>query len=389
MCSAKLYRGVRKSGGKFLFCAALNICVFSGTAAAQDFVQHFDLPNARANAMGGYHAGLVDDFASAFFNPAGLALMRETFSAAQISVEMSNFELMLDLFAGKLTGEYFLSLIKDSLDGYLAIAGPISIGKIKNGFGWHVFNASRMNILWDREDIFRYFPRISEEFVLNAGYGYRLIDSGDSGLSVGISVRGFYRFLYAPDNLYVHEVQHLFAEWREKPYRNELGIGFDLGLLWTRDDNFSFGIYYKDIFSYATVSHYSNFDGWLNQQMQKSESMPVSPRVGLGITYRMKSPIMHRWDSDLLFSFDYTGIADAVRKTGTNQLYFITAGAELRFLEVISVRVGCANMMPSGGLGINLTGAQLDIGISARQLTNTPWERTSLTANLSMTFFYY
>jgi hypothetical protein len=96
---------------------------------------------------------------------------------------------------------------------------------------------------------------------------------------------------------------------------------------------------------------------------------------------------MHRWNADLIISGDYSGILDA-RSHKRNQLLYLSAGLEIRFLEVTSLRIGINEALPSGGIGINFTRFQLDMSVGGRELGTSAGERSTWFANIAFTFRY-
>ncbi|MDR2510663.1 MAG: hypothetical protein LBC77_08485 [Spirochaetaceae bacterium] len=372
-----------------LLCAAL--CFFASPFidAQSTAVRSFDLPNARFTALGNFHNAVTDDFASAFYNPAGLASVRSTISAAELTFLVNSVDLAYEIYFGELEGLDFLKLITDRINGSFTLGGPFSIGKISDGFGWHLYNASRFDIFWDRNDIFLIHPSISEEVVVALGYGYRVLEFSEWTMDVGLSAHTFYRLAYSPKEIWIQEVLHILAEIDEERFVTEIGVTFDGGIRWSKDDLLSFALNYKNFFSYAATAEYGGLGNYIDQKTYATGGNNLTPQLSGGFAVRFKSPIMHHWDTDIVFSMDYHGLYTLFEKGGRNKLYDFGAGFELRFLEVVSLRAGWYDMMPAFGLGINFTGLQLDIAIAGRQLDDKLWEKTTYIAAIGIMFNYY
>jgi hypothetical protein len=345
------------------------------------------MPSTRALSLGGNHAALVDDFSNAFNNPAGLAAIEPVFSVGEFSIDTISVETIAQLYINDLSVGTIQKLIKERLDVALTIGGPFHFGRIKNGFGWRIFNVTRMSTYWERNEIYYLTPRFSEEIVGNIGYGYRIMDGGEATLDAGILAKAFYRFVYMPNHVYIQEVAHILSQMKERPFESQMGGGIDLGLRWTTHDSFSLAVVYRDVVSPAYVTKYRDIEKFMSSIMYEESAEFVEPLLSFGFTWRMISPEMHRWNTDLILSGDYSGVLDA-RTHKRHQLLYLSAGLELRFLEVTSLRVGVSEALPRFGLGINFTRFQLDMSVGGRELGTSPGERSTWFANIAFTFRY-
>jgi hypothetical protein len=345
----------------------------------------FELNSVRAMALGGHHAALVDDFSHAFNNPAGFGAIERKVSVAEISVTATSMEILSEIYFNDVTIDTVLGMIKDRVEASTVIGGPFNFGVIDNGFGWRVFNVSRANLYWDRDDIFLLNPTFSEEAVLNFGYGKRLVSTDHATFEAGILLKGFYRIAYIPEGVFIQEIKHVFSEMKYQPFESQIGGGFDAGLRWTWQDSFSIGLAYKDIYSPAYVTRYLNLEQFNQQVMYQEKVKTVDPRLSLGIVWRLPSPEMHRHNTDLIFAADY----NILPGTGTekrNPLLNFSAGLEFRFLEVVSLRAGFADFLPSGGVGFNFTFCQLDITYAGKELSGELYKRSTWILSVGLSF---
>jgi hypothetical protein len=356
--------------------------------AQEPRIEAFLLPNARAAGMGGFHAALTDDFSSAFNNPAGFAAISKKKSVTEFSYELNNIDMMYNIFYGELSDEEMFKYLQGRVEGNFVMGGPLSFGCIDNGFGWRCFNVSRLNIIWDRNVVFLLNPRASEEFLFSAGYGARLADSGDSTLDAGAAVKAFYRLLYAPNGIYLQEIKHILAEIGEKNFISQFGCGIDAGLRWTKNDMISFALVCRDLFSPAYITHYRTINKYIKQEMYDASVETIKPCLSAGFSWRLKSPIMHHWNTDLIINADYHGVLELFEKSDISPALLFAAGLELRFLEVVSVRAGWSDWLPCGGFGINFTAFQLDFSLSGKEYGKKPGMGKTVVADLCFLFQY-
>lgn len=372
-----------------LLCAAMLAANSFRADAQAGLVMPFEPPNARAAALGGFHSALTDDFSSAFYNPAGFASISPVKSYLESNFELKSSDTIYSLYNDKFSGEALLNLIKDKIETGIVLSGPISFGAIKNGFGWRVFNATRMDISWDNNNVFVVYPVMSEEFAVSFGYGVRIYEIDNATLDAGVLIKGFYRVVYNPEGVFVQELRHFFAEVDENPYAAEIGLAFDGGIRWTKNNSFSiafsfqnaalpvYTMYYKDLYEFARANIY------------KTDFSEMKPRLSAGISYRLKSMIMHRWNTDFIFCLDYAGIYELFNIYDAdvlNSLLFIRAGIEIRILEVLSLRGCWSEWSPGGGIGIDFTYFILDFALFGHRSGIDINSRQSWVATLGIHF---
>ena len=369
---------------------ALFAALALGRAGAEDssHIQPFEMPNVRATALGGFHAALTDDFSAAFNNPAGFAAIRDTRSVSEFTTEVSTVNTLYQIYNNNLSGDDLLKLASSRVDASLNLGGPLSVGKITNGIGWRLFNVTRFNFFWDRQDVFMLNPTLGEELALAVGYGLRVFEGDGRSLDVGATLKTFYRFIYEPRGVFIQEIKHLLAEMDEKPYETQLGGGLDLGVRWSWQDWLSAAIVYKDLFSPAYVTSYRNLSKFVKQEMYDSRVTTVQPHISAGMTVRLQSPIMHRWDTDIVINLDYSGIYELLTGASRSRLLYINAGVEFRFLEVVSVRAGWSDWSFCGGFGFNFSVCKFDFSLGSKELGDYPGERKTLIAGFSFLFQY-
>ncbi|MDR3325345.1 MAG: hypothetical protein LBS82_05105 [Spirochaetaceae bacterium] len=354
----------------------------------------FETPSARAAALGGTHAALTDDYYTAFNNPAGFAAIPQKIRFAELSAEMDHIDFLMSLYFGDVTVQSFRQMIMKPSEAYALIGGPISFGMISNGWGWRVFNATRANIYWNGVTQRFMDARYSEELALNIGHGFRLMRTDRATLDVGITLKGFYRLVFLPerttntiDDLItaMQEARNVFSTMGDHPWETQIGGGIDIGIRWTWDDSFSLGLACKDPYSPAAVTGYRNLTQYSSMVANRSEYKTVAPKLGAGLSWRIPSQKLHRFNTDLILSVDYNNFLDPILSS-RSPLLPISVGLELRILEVLSLRAGFADLLPSGGLGVNFTYFQFDAAYGGKEISATPGSDTTWFLSLNLIF---
>ncbi|GMO28195.1 MAG: hypothetical protein LBG79_08145 [Spirochaetaceae bacterium] len=367
---------------RFLF-----IFFWASSAYAQErLVIPFEMPSARAEASGGFHSALTDDFQSAFFNPAGFAALNPVKLYSETSLQIKSVENVYNLYLDKFSGDALLRLIRERIEAGIVLGGPLCFGGINNGFGWRVYNAFRLNFSWDNNNVFVVRPMISEEFAAAFGYGLRLVDYNGITLDAGAFAQGFYRIVYEPEDVFVQELRHFFAEIDQNPYATEIGVSFNAGLRWTKNDNFSLAFSCRNLAPPVYTSYHYNLYKLFQSNVYKNVWGRMTPGLQAGFTVRFPSEIMHRWNTDLIFSADYSGIYELFAGSEKDLLLFIGAGIELRILEVLSLRGGWSEWSPCGGIGIDFTSFLLDISVSGKPISGSINDKKIWSISLNLSF---
>ena len=115
----------------------------------REYQFNFNLPGARANAMGGAFIGLADDATSSFTNPAGLAFLKET------ALTFEYRHRSLDAVTGTVMGQ----VNTEFLQGEELLDGPafFSVNLHHRGWFFGLFQYDYLNVRQDRDFRVRLF----------------------------------------------------------------------------------------------------------------------------------------------------------------------------------------------------------------------------------------
>jgi hypothetical protein len=356
---------------------------------AQDLpssVNAVGFPSARNTALGGAHVGLDGDFSTIFTNPAALVGAAPIKNFAELAIDIIDIDLITRVFTSDDPLPQFTALLVDHFEADLDIGGPLALGAVGDGYGWGLFNASKFGLIWDRSQIFMVSPTLTEEFTLAGAYGLRLYDGLDARFDLGITAKVFLRAGYLSPPIYLPQVKYILQDLMEMPFETQLGVGADIGFRWTFLDSLSFAAVIYDPFSPVWVDHYAKLEKLSEREIIASGRIAVTPRASIGVSWKMFSPFWHRYFSDITLSVDYIGLMESLSENPRDPLLNISAGCEIRMLEVFCVRAGFADMQPAGGIGINFTFMNVDLSFYGKELGLKPNQYVTWAAAINISF---
>ncbi|GMO46958.1 MAG: hypothetical protein Ta2B_28770 [Termitinemataceae bacterium] len=357
----------------FLFLTSYSI--FAQQIIFPNTVQPYNFTSARMDALGGVHAGIADDFYTTLFvNPAGLADVEVQKNYASLGINLNNAELIIKLARGDNMMPELLDIVSNSFTSYLNLCGPFAIGRVGNNWGIGFFTTSRINLIWRPENVFMIEPILTEELLLKGGYGFRILDSSKYKFDAGLLTKVFIRAGYNGPDVFANEVKNILDKIPEWPIETQMGLGFDAGVRLTIYDSLILGAAVYDLFSPVNVTIYRNFDRITTLTQMDNRWIPVQPTATAGLTWKVKSDFLHRFVDDLSFSADFQGVLGNTRIPMRNPLLDLSAGLEVRVLEVLSLRAKWSEMLPGGGIGVHLPLAQFDASFCGNELGTEPWQ---------------
>lgn len=368
--------------------AALSLALASSVAAVD--VAPFTIPSARANAMGGIHAAVADDFQAIFVNPALFVDAGPEVSVAALSVGVYGpvFD-MVDSAQTYLDTEKldFSGLIgPHGLQTGIDVSGPLSFGYVGQGLGFGVFNrsyadAGARGLTLD--------ARVNEDLLLAGGYAFRFAPRSGHIVDAGFLAKGFLRGSL-PIESSVLTVTEIGDPYSEKPFDSIAGVGLDLGLRYDFARLFSAAVVCRDLYSPAVVTTYSSAEAFIEgtDEDPTSKYGQIRQRLDIGFSYSPRIELLERYISGLVLALDYHDILDLYELIPRNPILNIGLGVELQVLDVLSLRAGIADALPSAGFGLDMRFARLDFTMRGRELGYDPGYMPVFAMDLDLLFRY-
>ncbi len=362
-------------------------------AAAQATVAPFSLPSARMAALGGPHAAATSGLDAIFENPAGFASEETEFGAASLVLNPSGpiFDIVGMLVSGGDPLADLTALFDDNGRLYMQtdILGPLAFGYAGKGLGFGLFNRTMMTL--DASSLMSVRYAVSEEFLLAGGYAYRFILGDRQTLDLGVMPKGFIRATVEDDKS-LSEVIDLASDptaLLASPFTMTSGIGVDLGVTWSFDDMLSVGLVARDAYSPAMVTTYADFSAFSGSPGSGTSAYAVVPAdLSIGVAYEPSFAMLDRLGADLLLLFDYADILDLFSIIPRNPILNVRAGVELTLLEILSLRAGIKDALPTAGFGIDLSAFTFSLAMYGKELGLDPGSRPVFNLLVAFDFKY-
>jgi len=362
-------------------------------AASAQAVEPFSLPSARMAALGGPHAASVSGVDAIFENPAGFVTDDAEFSAASLVLNPSGpfFDIVGMMVSGGDPLADLTTLFDDNGRLYMQtdVLGPLAFGYVGKGLGFGLFNRTVMTL--NAASLMSVQYSVSEEFLLAGGYAYRFSFGERQTLDVGMMPKGFIRAAIA-DTKSLSEVVDLASnpgDLLASPFMMTSGIGFDVGAIWTLDDSLSFGLVARDAYSPAMVTSYADYGTFTSSPGSGSSSYAVVPAdLSIGLAYSPRFQLLDRLGADLLVLFDYVDILDLFAVIPRNPILNVRVGFEATLLDILSLRAGIKDALPTAGFGIDLDAFTFSLAMYGEELGLDPGSRPVFNLLVALDFKY-
>jgi hypothetical protein len=325
---------------------------------------HFKSP--RSDGLGGIHAALADDFDTIFVNPAGFTTAENQFSVAAFNLTFNDIDTILRMLSSDFADtSIYADKLKNRFDAGFDIGGPLAIGYIEDNFGLGLMNHQYLKVWWDRNDIFVVNANIVEEIAFYAGQSMPIPNFERTMVfTLGYTVKPAVRFVFAPRDIQLIDFRHILQNFQNEPFETQLSLGLDLGILISFFDTVYLSGVYRDVLTPVLVGRYANFAEFANSSLPPDMTLEwIKPTYDFSICIRTRNTIIYEVLEDLVFTADYHGLNNLLENKDRDPLLDIGAGVELRLVRAFRLRVGWQQMLPGGGLGIDLGWAKLDIAI--------------------------
>lgn len=329
--------------------------------------------SARAAALGGLHAALADDPTTLFSNTAGLRSVKPqwTFSEVTLSFYDSAAAIAAEAIAG--TGG-------SGADrrGTFSLWGPVALSYVGKGWGFGIFSSMNVYVhTWGPSPAAR--EMLEDNLVLIGAKAFRipLPVRWQSTLDLGLSLVGFgsYRGVTDTDIRQVLQSSVSLTELLASVtnFRRAIGGSVELGVLYSFRNLFSFGLTGRNL-SFIQFRDFSSLMGYLSGEPSSSWYNFLPLDITAGVLFRFPLGRLGRYISDLKLMADYHNIFDFLfyPPGATNPLLHIGLGIELGLLQIVSLRAGYYQCLPSVGVGLDLTLFTLNFAYFGREMSSEP-----------------
>jgi hypothetical protein len=379
---------------KASICAAAAVLLFasSGSFAAAEEVAPFVIVSARANAMGGSHVALVDDFSTLFSNPAGFVSAKEELSVAELTFEA--YGPLFDLIDSASTYAKDKTLDLSGLVGPrgmkagLDVVGPISFGWVGRGLGFGFFNRSNISAEAQGSNI---DATVSQDLMLVGGYAFRFTPKDGHDVDLGFLAKGLLRGTSVSEAS-ILTVTDLFENYSlsSAPFTLTAGVGLDVGVRYEQAKTWAAALVCRDLYSPVQVTEYESVDNFLNgsDEEPKSDSETIPQRLDIGFVYFPHVPVLDRYLSGMIVAIDYRDMLGMFDLIPRNFILNFGIGAEVVVLDVLSLRVGINEALPSVGFGLDLDFMRLDFAMRGIEFGLDPGYNPVFAMDLGLLFRY-
>ena len=326
-------------------------------------VDYYETPmepiNPRFSAMGGSHAAVHDGFSALFQNSAGYLLTDQELSFAQFTLGLKGpvFTIADTFVAGAELDD--ISELLDGLYTGIDIAGPLAFGYVGKGMGLGIFantftEIKSNNPLTAKENIM-------QDILLTGGYSFPIVGGGENHephrLDGGVMLKGGFRGRIQ-GGVSAVELQNPSLDLiTGRPFYFTSLIGMDLGLLYNYEKKWYVGMTAKDAFTPTLRSKYTDISSFIDGEPAVGDEFGLVPfTLNLGGMYRLDLSHRNMFISEAKFMLDYTDILDfwLYPKLATNPVLHVGIGTEVTMMQILDVRLGFAQGLPSAGLGLDL-----------------------------------
>jgi hypothetical protein len=339
------------------------------------FFDLFQIPfSPREAALGGVHAAQADDISTLVSNPAGFRSAGPDLTIG--TVTLSIYDSAPAMIDQVLTSQPDVTPgIQRSTANVL---GPLSLGYVGDGFGFGLFaNTNLRTWTWGAYPAGRAVAM--QNLVMVSGYAFRipLPEQWASTLDLGFSVpflvvgrsdtnkdvRGLFASLYPPMDFIANQ-----------PFIFATGVGIEAGILYSWNNRFSVGIAARDL-AIVSWQSYPTLASYLAGDTPATTNTPIPMDVSAGIRWSPRIKDLIRSIDGLTFMADYNDILDfLIYPPGArNWLLHFGLGMEITLLKVVKLRAGFYQLLPSGGIALDLGFFTLDAAVFGRELSKEPW----------------
>jgi hypothetical protein len=350
----------------------------------------------RLSALGGYHAALADDYTVLFTNPAGFRKVGYQLHASELTIGISGpiFDITSMIVEGTDNLEADeLSDIVTGLHAALNVTGPVSFAYLKNGIGFGIFNW--MELEFNNLGAGNLEGKVNENILINGGYSFRIPfpAESNSALDIGISCKTIIKGEVEVERSAL-ELFDIFSDFSNilfsEPFELDIGIGFDLGVLYSYKDFISAGLVCRDIYSPIIKNNYTSLDGFFGDEEPDRTNTIIPPDLSLGILITPYLGRAEKYISNMKILYDYNDILDFVtlKERRRNILLHMGFGLEFTLLNILILRGGFNEGLMAAGIGLDLKAFNLNLSMYGTELSTEPGMHSIYNIVLGFDFTY-
>ena len=340
------------------------------------FLDALQIPySVEAAGLGGLHAAYVNGIDTLFSNPAGFRSAKPEISFGQAT--LSIYDSALSVIDEVLAGDPANTPLIMSRSG-ANLMGPLSFAYVGNGLGFGVFTDTTV-----RSWVWGPYPggmtKTFQNLLFISGYAFRipLPASWNSALDLGFSLP-VYVTMKSDSSADIRGLltsqTTLEGLVMSQPVVFAKGIGIEAGLLYSVGDVFAFGVTFRNL-GYVSTTFYQSLQGFLDGGAALStEEVPIPFDLSAGFVVNLPlSRLIPLFDRVSIMA-DYRNILDFLTypPAATNPLLHIGIGLEITMLEILHLRAGLYQLLPSGGISIDLGIFTLNLAVFGRELSFEP-----------------
>jgi hypothetical protein len=382
----------RSAPARIIFALLSAVAIAAPASAIGNKTEALDFSTARERSMGGRHVALADDSSVLLTNPAGLAVVPSSFSVADLGIRLIGpvFDIA-DLVAGgnmTTTGiTDFLAKTDYKLYSGLDLAGPLALGYSGGGLGFGLFNKTKFTVNVASASAINVVA--GEDLLLAGGYALRIDLGKGHELDAGVVAKGFVlgRTIASMGIVEAMGLTSNPAAVLAKPFTLTTGIGVDMGLRWAWN-GLAAGLACRDAFSPAIATSYSSAGAFFSSSPGESTYVSLPRSLDLGLAWTPSLGRLGEVLDGLVIALDYRDILDLFAVVPRNAILNVGLGMEARVLDIVTLRAGISDALPSAGMGLNLSAFTMNISAFGAELGMDPGNRPYYNLLIDFDFKY-
>ncbi|MBB6480634.1 hypothetical protein [Spirochaeta isovalerica] len=332
----------------------------------------------RSEALGGPHAALTDDFSTLFNNPAGFREVKGDLTVANLNILLRG--PLSSILLGIESGQYqdMLAELGNSRIA-LALTGPIAVGSIRNNFAWGVFN----NISTDL-----YVPSLTQNATITAtadlggvfGYswGVEFPNTGNK-FNYGFLTKLFFRSEVSAAKSFT-DIMGAFDDLSSLisldslPLDMGFGVGIDVGMKYIWRDTLHFALAFRDIYTPLFMFRYGSITSLTEGESPEFVYSAVNADYSFGFMYTPHVSLFRGLIGNMKLLFDYNDIFDFLvdGDQARHILLHFGLGFEFTIFDILSLRLGVYEGLPSVGAGLDLHIFKINLAVYGREMGTQP-----------------